>query len=153
MIAKREVDGLGFVALPHRARHQRDEVSTAGFAIGVLPLRGGRKVPYPFAPKPEYDAVDAPRRPTERCKPTLDDCLRYNVAHFGDRIAATIDGDALTYAAARAHGRRGAPAASARRIAPGDRVALWLPQLVRLDRSFLAVTALGARARCRSTPA
>ena len=39
---------------------QNDEVSTAGFAIGVLPLPGGPEVPYPFVPKPAYDAVAMP---------------------------------------------------------------------------------------------
>ena len=59
MIAKQEIDGFGFVTLPVALLNQNDEVSTAGFAIGVLPLRGGRKVPYPFVPKPAYDAVFA----------------------------------------------------------------------------------------------
>ena len=51
---KQEVDGLGFVTLRIVLINQHDEVSTAGFAIGVLPLPGGRKVPYPFVPKPAY---------------------------------------------------------------------------------------------------
>jgi len=73
---------------------------------------------------------------------SLDDYLRYNVAHFGGRIAATIDDDALTYqqlaqmvdAARRLIGAR---------IAPGDRVALWLPNSFAWIASFLAVTSLG----------
>jgi len=73
---------------------------------------------------------------------TLDDYLRYNVAHFGGRIAATIDDDALTY-------RQLAGMVDAARqligaqIAPGDRVALWLPNSFAWIASFLAITALG----------
>jgi acyl dehydratase len=54
VIEKREADGLGFVACRIALLNQNDEVSTAGVAIGVLPLKGGRKVPYPFQPKPDY---------------------------------------------------------------------------------------------------
>ena len=54
VVEKREADGLGFVACRIALLNQNDEVSTAGVAVGVLPLRGGRKVPYPFTPKPDY---------------------------------------------------------------------------------------------------
>ena len=54
VVEKREAHGLGFVACRIALLNQNDEVSTAGVAVGVLPLRGGRKVPYPFMPKPEY---------------------------------------------------------------------------------------------------
>jgi hypothetical protein len=40
--------------------NQHDEVSTAGYAIGVLPIEGGVPVPYPFVAKPAYDAVQMP---------------------------------------------------------------------------------------------
>jgi hypothetical protein len=39
---------------------QNDAVSTAGYAIGVLPLPGGPPVPYPFVPRPAFDAVAMP---------------------------------------------------------------------------------------------
>ena len=60
VIAKQEVDGFGFVTLRVTLIDQKDAVSTAGFAIGVLPLPGGPAVPYPFVPKPAYDAVAFP---------------------------------------------------------------------------------------------
>ena len=73
---------------------------------------------------------------------TLDDYLRYNVRHFGDRTAVTIDDDALTHAqlarmVADARVRIGAL------IEPGDRVALWLPNSFAWIASFLAVASLG----------
>ena len=54
VVEKREADGLGFVACRIVLLNQRDEVSTAGVGVGVLPLKGGRTVPYPFVPKPDY---------------------------------------------------------------------------------------------------
>jgi hypothetical protein len=39
---------------------QNGAVSTGGFAIGVLPVPGGSKVPYPFVPKPAFEAVQMP---------------------------------------------------------------------------------------------
>lgn len=60
VVAKQEIDGFGFVTLRIVLTDQNDAVSTAGFAIGVLPLPGGPKVPYPFVPKPAYDAVPMP---------------------------------------------------------------------------------------------
>jgi acyl dehydratase len=56
VVEKREADGLGFVACRIALVNQRDEVSTAGTAVGVIPINGGRKVPYPFVPKPDYPA-------------------------------------------------------------------------------------------------
>lgn len=60
VLAKQELDGLGFVTLRILLLNQKDEVSTAGTAIGVMPLQGGRPVPYPFVKKPEYDAIQLP---------------------------------------------------------------------------------------------
>ena len=60
VIDRRELDGLGFVQCRIQLLNQRDQVSTAGSAIGVVPLRGGRSVPYPFVAKPEYDVFAAP---------------------------------------------------------------------------------------------
>jgi acyl dehydratase len=45
-----EKDGLGFVECEIGMRNQRGEEGTPGTAIGVLPLRAGRSVPYPFVP-------------------------------------------------------------------------------------------------------
>src|SRR5947208_85470 len=73
---------------------------------------------------------------------TLDDYLRYNVAHFGGRVAATIDDDALTYAQLADMVDEARQLIGAR-IAPGDRVALWLPNSLAWIASFLAITALG----------
>jgi acyl dehydratase len=60
VIATQEVDGLGFATLRVTLVDQNEAVSTAGFAIGVLPLPGGVPVPYPFVPRPAYDAVTFP---------------------------------------------------------------------------------------------
>jgi acyl dehydratase len=57
---KHAVDGLGFITLRIVLTNQNREVSTAGWAVGVLPLKGGRKVPYPFVAKPQYDVVQMP---------------------------------------------------------------------------------------------
>jgi acyl dehydratase len=54
------IDGLGFVEMTVEMRNQRDIVSTTGAAIGVLPLRGGARVPYPFAPTPAQQALRLP---------------------------------------------------------------------------------------------
>ena len=60
VVDKREIDGLGFVTLRIALTNQNGEISTAGFAIGVVPLPGGPRVPYPFISKPAYDAVRMP---------------------------------------------------------------------------------------------
>jgi len=60
VVDKQEIDGLSFVTLRVVLTNQNGEVSTAGFAIGVLPLPGGPKVPYPFVPKPAYGDVRMP---------------------------------------------------------------------------------------------
>lgn len=57
---KQEAGGLGFVTLTVQLVNQHGEVSTAGTAIGVLPLRGGKEVPYPFVDAPEYASVQMP---------------------------------------------------------------------------------------------
>ena len=54
------VDGLGFVTLGILLLTDKDEISTVGTAIGVLPLRGGRAVPYPFERKAEYAVLQLP---------------------------------------------------------------------------------------------
>ena len=41
-------DGLGFVECEIGMRNQDGEEGTPGTAVGVMPLRGGRPVPYPF---------------------------------------------------------------------------------------------------------
>jgi hypothetical protein len=43
-------EGLGFVECEIGMRNQDDQETTPGTAVGVLPLRGGRPVPYPFVP-------------------------------------------------------------------------------------------------------
>jgi acyl dehydratase len=54
---KQVVDGLGFVTCQVILTDQNDKTSTSGSAIGVMPLRGGPKVPYPFVVKPEYARI------------------------------------------------------------------------------------------------
>lgn len=60
VVGKQIVDGLGFVTLRVKLVDQHGTVSTGGTAIGVLPVRGGPEVPYPFVHKPAYDAVQMP---------------------------------------------------------------------------------------------
>jgi acyl dehydratase len=60
VLGKQAVEGLGFVTLRVLLTNQNEEVSTAGHAIGVLPLKGGPKVPYPFAAKAAYSAIQMP---------------------------------------------------------------------------------------------
>ena len=57
---KQEAGGLGFVTLTVQLVNQHGEVSTAGTAIGVLPLRGGKAVPYPFVEDAAYESVRMP---------------------------------------------------------------------------------------------
>src|SRR6187455_1377662 len=66
------------------------------------------------------------RRGRLRMQPTLDDFLRHNVLHYGERIAVTIDDDARTHAQL-ARMVDEARALIGTLIEPGDRVALWLP--------------------------
>lgn len=48
VLGKFEHDGLGYVECEIAIKNQTGTVSTMGKAIGVLPLKGGREVPYPF---------------------------------------------------------------------------------------------------------
>lgn len=57
---KENAGGFGFVTARITLRNQRDVVSTTGWAIGVLPLRGGPKVPYPFTVDPAYAGIELP---------------------------------------------------------------------------------------------
>jgi acyl dehydratase len=51
---KYEMDELGFVELGVGMRLQNDIETCPGVATVVLPIRGGRPVPYPFVPpKPD----------------------------------------------------------------------------------------------------
>lgn len=45
-----ECDGLGFITCRIRLEVADGGLSTDGFALGVVPLRGGRAVSYPFVP-------------------------------------------------------------------------------------------------------
>lgn len=55
------VGDLGFVTVKIALLNQNDEVSTAGHAIGVLPLREGQAVPYPFQPTEAQRALQFPQ--------------------------------------------------------------------------------------------
>ncbi len=58
-VRKYEADGLGFVELEIGLRNARGVESTKGTATVVLPMRGGRAVPYPFVPP--HVPADRPR--------------------------------------------------------------------------------------------
>ena len=58
---KEEIAGLGFVTCRVSLKDQNGEDNTSGWAIGVLPLRGGRAVPYPFVVEPTYAGLDLPK--------------------------------------------------------------------------------------------
>lgn len=45
-----EQDGLGYVLMDIHLKNQDDVITTQGQAVGVVPIRGGRPVPYPFTP-------------------------------------------------------------------------------------------------------
>ncbi|MFN8556864.1 MAG: hypothetical protein U0531_05770 [Dehalococcoidia bacterium] len=45
-----EKDGLGFVECEIGMRGESGDEGTPGTAVGVLPLRNGKKLPYPFVP-------------------------------------------------------------------------------------------------------
>jgi hydroxyacyl-ACP dehydratase HTD2-like protein with hotdog domain len=57
---KDAIDGLGFITLQMSVTNQREVLTTTGWAIGVLPLAGGRRVPYPFAPTQAQAALELP---------------------------------------------------------------------------------------------
>lgn len=60
VIGKQVVDGLGFLVMRVQLLDQNGAESTGGHAIGILPLRDGPAVPYPFPAKPAFDAVTMP---------------------------------------------------------------------------------------------
>lgn len=60
VVRTQAVDGLGFVSFRIFIRNQRDVTSTTGAAVGVVPLRGGAAVPYPFAPTPAQSEIGLP---------------------------------------------------------------------------------------------
>lgn len=60
VVEKQEIKGLGFVVVKLGLENQRAEVTTAGYAIGVMQLPGGAPVPYPFEPDPSYDVIKMP---------------------------------------------------------------------------------------------
>jgi acyl dehydratase len=57
VIKTEQIDGLGFLSLRITLSNQRDVISTT---IGVLPLRDGKPVPYPFTPTPAQQAIELP---------------------------------------------------------------------------------------------
>jgi hydroxyacyl-ACP dehydratase HTD2-like protein with hotdog domain len=58
---KQVLGGLGFLTCRLFLTDQNDKVNTPGWAIGVLPLRDGRAVPYPFVVEPDYADLDLPK--------------------------------------------------------------------------------------------
>ena len=60
VIDKSEAGSYGFVTLRIALLDQRDQISTDGHAIGVLPLAGGPPVPYPFRPDPAWSHIRFP---------------------------------------------------------------------------------------------
>ena len=74
---------------------------------------------------------------------TLYDVLRHNARYLRDKIAVRIDGEELT------HGNLlktvdALVGVLSRHVAPGDRIAIWLPNSFSWIVSFLAANALGA---------
>jgi acyl dehydratase len=61
IVDKKVIGDLGFVTLRIVLLNQQDEVSTAGYAIGVLPARAGATVPYPFRPEEAHRAIQFPQ--------------------------------------------------------------------------------------------
>jgi acyl dehydratase len=57
---KQVLGGLGFVTCRLSMTDQNDNVNTTGWAIGVMPLRGGPAVPYPFAVQPDFAHLQLP---------------------------------------------------------------------------------------------
>lgn len=51
------LDGLGYARCSLQLTNQHGTITTRGAAVAVLPLRGGRRVPYPFVP-PERCPVE-----------------------------------------------------------------------------------------------
>lgn len=48
VMSKHEDDGLGYVELEIGLRRDDGEIAVPGTATVILPLRGGREIPYPF---------------------------------------------------------------------------------------------------------
>ncbi len=61
VVSKTSLDGLGFVTLKIVLINQKGEESTAGYAIGVVELPNGIKVPYPFKSKEIYSSIQLPQ--------------------------------------------------------------------------------------------
>jgi acyl dehydratase len=61
VVSKTILDGLGFVTLRIVLLNQHGEETTAGYAIGVVELPNGVKVPYPFKPKEMYSSIQMPQ--------------------------------------------------------------------------------------------
>lgn len=61
VVDKQSIDGWGVVILKISLLNQNDEVSTAGHAIGVLPLAGGQAVPYPFVAPVVFSGIHFPQ--------------------------------------------------------------------------------------------
>ena len=61
VVDKQSIDGLGIVILKISLLNQNDEVSTAGHAMGVLPLAGGKAVPYPFVARASFSGIHFPQ--------------------------------------------------------------------------------------------
>ena len=61
VVDKRVAGGYGFVTVRIELIDQLDRVSTDGHAIGVMPLRGGPPVPYPFRPDPAWSSIQFPQ--------------------------------------------------------------------------------------------
>jgi acyl-CoA synthetase (AMP-forming)/AMP-acid ligase II len=75
--------------------------------------------------------------------PGYTDILAYNRAYLGDLVAITIDDQAITHVQL-ARQVEAARRVLADHVAPGDRVAIWLPNSFAWVATFLSVKALGA---------
>ncbi|MDP4836779.1 MAG: acyl dehydratase [Burkholderiales bacterium] len=61
VVEQREINNLGFILIKVYLSNQAATVSTAGYAIGVVPISLDHPVPYPFEHNPAYDQMKLPR--------------------------------------------------------------------------------------------
>jgi len=60
IVNKQRAGDYGFLTLDLQLVNQKGEVSTVGSGIGVLPIRSGPAVPYPFVAQPAFDSIALP---------------------------------------------------------------------------------------------
>src|SRR5689334_192799 len=111
------------------------------------PLRDSRSACCRLPTGPRCRTRSCPSRRTTRCRclrmSDLATLLRYDAAHYADRVALRLDRREITFSQLASAVDEAAPAL-ARHVAAGDRVALWFGNSFNWLVSFLAVNAIGA---------